>query len=214
MKRTFAAVLFAAMFATTAHAQPDGRVSIGAGLGFHDYRDSAFPKGSWSVVPEYNLRWSHGDRQGLSFGLKGGITYSQPSRDDFIGGLQTKTGDLRMVSALVGAGPTYRTGPFSISTGVVAGPSFNSFSVDDAARAAYSDRLGATLNSIKVKNSMVVRPTLGLWYDLSSRWALHSSVDYTVNRPMVTTTVDGETNSSRWMLDKWGYQAGVAFGLF
>ena len=119
-----------------------------------------------------------------------------------------------MVSVLVGAGPSYRTGPFSVGLGVVAGPSFNNFSVDDAARVAYSDRVGATLNSITAKNSITVRPNLGLWYDLTSRVALHSSVDYTVNRPRVLTDIDGTISSERWMLDRWSYQAGLAYGLF
>ena len=215
MKRTYAAVVLAAMIATTAHAQPESRISLGAGIGFHNFRDSSFPNGNPSIVPEYNIRLSSkAHRQGLSFGLKGGITYSQPHRNDFIGGVETKSGNLRMVSVLVGAGPSYRTGPFSVGVGVVAGPSFNNFKVDDAARVAYSDRVGATLNSITAKNSIIVRPALGLWYDLTSRLALHSSVDYTVNRPRVITDIDGTISSERWMLDRWSYQAGLAFGLF
>lgn len=215
MKSTFAAMVLAAMIATTAHAQPDSRVALGAGIGFHNYRDSAFPSHNPSIVPEYNFGFaSNGHRQGLSFGLKGGVTYSQPDRNDFIGGVETKTGDLQMVSAMVGAGPTYRTGPFSIGMAIVAGPSFNNFSVDDGARVAYRDREGATLNSIKVKNSIAVRPNLGLWYNLTSRLALHSSVNYTINRPMVTTTINDETRSTRWMLDRWSYQAGLALGVF
>src|SRR5262245_28454807 len=147
MKSTFAAIVLAAMIASAAHAQPGDRVSLGAGIGFHNYRDAAFPSKNPSIVPEYHFGlFSNGNRQGLSFGLKGGITYAQPGRNDLIGGLETKTGDLRMVSAMVGAGPTYRTGPLSFGMAILAGPSFNSFSVDDGASAAYRDREDATLN--------------------------------------------------------------------
>jgi hypothetical protein len=216
MRRASAAIIFAMLIATTAHAQPGSRVSLGAGIGFHNYRDASFPtNNNWSLVPEYNIRLSsNGNRQGLSFGFKGGVTYSQPDREDFIGGVETKSGNLRMVSVLVGAGPTYRTGPFSVGLGVVAGPSFNNFSVDDAARVAYRDRFGETLNSITAKNSIAVKPNLGVWYDLTDRLALHSSVDYTVNRPQVITNIDGNISSQRWMLDRWGYQLGLAYGIF
>jgi len=213
--KTTAALVLAAMMATAAHAQPTERVSLGAGIGFHDYRDGAFSSKSPTVVPEYRLALTrHSNRQGLSFGLKGGLGYSTPDRMDFIGGVETKTGNLRMVPVMVGAGPSYRTGPVRVGMDVVAGPSFNNFSVDDAARAAYRDRLGVTLNSIKVQNSVAVRSDMSLWYDLTERIGLHTSVGYTVNRPMVKTTVDGVTTSTRWTTDRLGYQAGLAFGVF
>jgi hypothetical protein len=65
-----------------------------------------------------------------------------------------------------------------------------------------------------VKNSLVVRPDVSLWYNLTSRVGLHSSVSYTMNRPEVKTTVDGVPTWSRWVADRWSYQAGLAFGVF
>jgi hypothetical protein len=215
MKKTFTALVLAAMMATTAHAQPGSRLALGAGVGFQNYRDGAFSGRSTTLVPEYHFGLTpHSDRQGLSFGLKGGLGYSRPDRSDFIGGFETSTGSLRVFSVMVGAGPSYRSGPLRIGVGVVAGPSFNSFTVDDAARAAYRDRLGATLNSIDVKNSVVVRPDVSLWYNFTDRMGLHSSVSYTTNRPIVETTVDGVRTRTRWNADRWSYQAGLAFGVF
>jgi len=215
MKKTFMTLVFATMVATAAQAQPGDHLALGAGVGFQNYVNSGFSGKSVSIVPEYHFGLTpHSDRQGWSIGLKGGIGYSQPDRSDMIGGFETRTGRLRMVPVMVGAGPSYRSGPLRIGVGVVAGPSINKFSVDDAARAAYRDRLGATLNSIDVKNSIAVRPDVSLWYNLTSRVGLHGSLSYTSNHPNVDTTVDGVRTRTRWNADRWSYQTGLALGVF
>ena len=216
MKKTLAALFLAAMvMATAAHAQPGDHVAVGVGLGWHNYKDPAFSSTNPSIVPEYHFGLTpHAGREGLSIGLKGGIGYTNVDRSDFIGGFETRSGTLKMIPAMVGFGPSYRTGPVRIGMAVVAGPSFNNFSIDNAARAAYSERTGATLNSIKVENSVAVRPDVSLWYKFTDRVGMHSAVSYTVNRPMVRTTVDGVTTSERWNTDRWNYQAGLALGIF
>jgi len=215
MKKTLAAFVLAAILPASAHAQPGDHAALGAGIGFNNYVNGAFSGKTVSVVPEYHFSLTpHADREGLSFGLKGGVGYSQPDRNDFIGGFETKTGSLRMVSVMVGAGPSYRSGPLRLGVGVVAGPSFNTFSVDDGARTAYRDRNGSSLDAIRVKNSLVVRPDVSLWYNFTDRVGLHSSVSYTSNRPKAETTVDGVSTSDRWVTDRWSYQAGLAVGVF
>jgi hypothetical protein len=215
MNKAFAALVLAMTMATAAHAQPGDHVALGVGVGVNNFRDGAFSNKNPFVVPEYHFGLTpHSNRLGLSFGLTGGIGYLDADRAGSIGGLDTRSGDLRMITAMIGAGPSYRTGPLTIGIAVVAGPSFNDFSVDNGARTAYRDRLGATLNSIKVENSVAVQPDMSLWYNFTNRVGLHSAVGYTVNRPMVRTTVDGETSSTRWNADGWSYQAGLALGIF
>jgi opacity protein-like surface antigen len=215
MKKILTVLVLAAMFASAAHAQPGGRIKLGAGVGFTEYANGKFSGKSMSISPEYHIGLtSNGNRQGLSFGLKGGFGYSHPDRSDFIAGTRTPTGSLRVLSVMAGAGPTYRTGPLSIGVAVVAGPSFNKFSVDESMRAAYRDQYGATLNSINVKHSVAVRSNLSVWYNLTSRFGLHSSLGYTVNRPTVETTVNGETSRGHWNMDRWSHRTGVAFGFF
>ena len=215
MTKAIAALALAALMATAAQAQPGRHLDLGAGVGFHTYADKSFSSKNTWIVPEYHLRLTpHGERQGLSLGLKGGIGYSNPDRSDFIGGEEIKTGTLRMVPVMAGFGPSYRTGPLTIGMGVVAGPSFNRFSVDDAARVAYRERLGATLSSIEVLNSVAVRPDASFWYNITPRMGLHTGVSYLINRPQVKTTVDGVTTSRRWKADKVSYQTGLVFGVF
>jgi hypothetical protein len=215
MSKAIAAIILAAVMATAAQAQPGDRLMLGAGIGFQNYRDGAFSNRNPAIVPEYRFGVaSHSHRDGVSFGLTGGIGYSNPDRSESIGGVETRTGNLRTVQLMAGAGPSYRSGPLRIGVDVSAGPSFNRLSVDDAARTAYRSRLGETLNSIQVQNSLVAGPAASLWYDLTPRLGLHTSVGYTVNRPVVKTTVDGATSSTRWNADSWSYEAGVGFGLF
>ena len=211
----FVLAALAAGMATAVHAQPGERLALGAGVGFHDYADKSFRSRNPSFVPEYHFGLTpRSSREGFSVGWKGGISYSNPERRDLIGGAETTSGSLRMIPLMAGAGPSYRTGPLRIRVGVAAGPSFNKFSVDEAARAAYSDRLGVTLNSIEVRNSLAVRPDASIWYNITPWVGLHTAVSYTINRPLVKTTVDGVTTSTRWKTDKLGYQAGLLFGVF
>jgi len=215
MKTAFTTFVLVAVLATAAHAQPGERLALGAGVGLNDYVDGAFHGKKVNIVPEYHFGLTpHSDRDGLSFGLKGGIGYAHPDRSDGVAGAETTTGSLRVLSVMAGAGPSYRRGPLRLGMGVVAGPSFNTFTVSDQARAAYRDRLGATLNSIKVKNSVTVRPDVSLWYNVADKWGIHSAVSYTSNRPTVETTVDGVTTKTQWKTDRWSYRAGLAYGIF
>ncbi len=215
MSKAIAALVLAATLATAAHAQPGQHLALGAGVGFHDYADKSFSSKNPSIIPEYHVRLTrHSERRGFSIGLKGGISYSNPDRRDFIGGEEIKSGNLRMVPVMVGLGPSYRTGPLHIGVGVVAGPSFNKFAVDDAARAAYGEQFGATLNSIEVQNSLAVRPDASISYAITPWMGLYTGLSYTINRPKVKTTVDGVTTSARWKTDKLGYHAGLALGVF
>lgn len=215
MKKTCTMFVLATLLATTAHAQPGEHFALGMGVGFHNYKDNGFQGKKVAIIPEYHFGLTpHSEREGLSFGLKAGLGYSNPDRSDFIGGFETTTGTLRMVALMVGAGPSYRNGPVRLGMGIVAGPSFNKFTVDDAARAAYRDRLGETLNSIEMKNSFAARPDVSLWYNFTDKVGLHSSVGYTINRPIVETTVNGVQSRMRWNADRWSYQAGLAYGIF
>jgi len=216
MNKTIAALALAlaAVIATPVHAQPDGHASIGAGLRFNDFADKSFSSKNPSIAPEYHFSLHGSKKEGLGYGWRGGIGYSNVDRQDLIGGVPTHSGSLRMLPVMVGAGPTYRTGPLRVGMGVAVGPSFNKFTIDDAARAAYHDRLGATIASVDVHNSVAVRPDASLWYNLTSRVGVHTSVSYTFNRPVVETTVDGVTTSTRWKTDRLGYQAGFVFGVF
>jgi hypothetical protein len=215
-KRIAALVLAASVaVATAAHAQPRGHLALGVGVGYHNFQNDAINSTGLSIVPEYHVGLAtNSHREGLSWGLKGGIGYSNMKRDQAIGGFETNSGSLRTVPVMVGVGPSYRTGPWRLGMGVVAGPSFNHFTTDDAARAAYRDRLGLTLNSIEAGNSLAVRPDMSVWYNITDMFGLHTSVSYTFNQPMVKTTVNGVTSESEWNLNRWNYQAGLTFGVF
>jgi hypothetical protein len=213
--KTFTVLVLAATLATAAHAQPNGRLKLGVAVGFHEYSNGNFSVQSVSISPHYGIGFSSNThRQGLSFGLRGGIGIAHPDRSDDVAGSRIQTGSLRSVAVMGGAGSTYRTGPLSIGLAVVAGPSFNKFSLDEAMRVAYRDHYGATLNSIEVKHSVAVRPNVSIWYNLTDRLGLQSSVGYTANRPTVETTINGVTTRGRWNADRWSYQTGFAFGIF
>src|SRR5262249_30790221 len=108
----------------------------------------------------------------------------------------------------------YTEGPLSVGISFIAGPSFNSFSVDDAARSAYRSRLGVELNDVDVKTSLAVRPAVGIWIDVGPRIAVGSTIDYMVNRITAETTTGGVRSSTKWKTDHLGIHFGVVFGLF
>src|SRR5262245_4467379 len=86
IKAFAAALVLTAVTATAAHAQPASHLTLGAGIGFQNYRDSQFSTRNPAIVPEYHIGLSsHAHRNGLGWGFAGGIAYYTPDRSEFIG---------------------------------------------------------------------------------------------------------------------------------
>ena len=200
MKGLVLALLGVAMITSAVQAQTGRRVSLGLGLGFHEYVDNDFSQKSpgLSVVTRLALR--PGVTQGWAFDLRGKIDWFKTDVRTGVGNVDTHIGTLRSFPVLVGAGPSYRHGRTKVGVAILAGPSFNHFTADNSA------------TSITAKTSVFVLPEASLWYDVSSRLGLHAGSGFVYHRPTAETTSAGSTTSAKWKTDHLNFSVGFAVG--
>jgi hypothetical protein len=214
MRRAFLGMSLMLLMAPAAWAQTGKHVAVGAALGLTKYSDQDFKAKNPNVSFAYRITLKPEAPDGWRWALKSGLGWSNKNTTTDIGGTRTQLGKLQTVLIMGGGQRVLRQGPWQVGFGIVAGPSFNHFKVDGAARDAYLSRLGRDLSDIKVKNSLAVRPEISAWYDLSKLFAVQGSVSYTYNRPKAETTSGGVTSSSTWKTDHASVSVGLVVGLF
>jgi hypothetical protein len=214
VRKALLTVVFSMLVAPAAIAQTGKHLAIGASLGFAKYLDKDFDSSNPTIGPAYRVSLKTDPKDGWSWSLKSGFGWSRRKTTTEIGGERTDHGRLQTILIMGGIQRVFRQGPWQAGVGIVAGPSINKFDVDAAARDAYQSRLGLTLDDIKVKNSLAVRPGASVWYDLNEWLGVEGALSYTFNRPKAETTVDGATTSSTWKTDHASASVGLVVGLF
>ena len=187
--------------AAQAQAQTGRRLSLGAGLGFHEYVDSDFSQKNPGLSLVYRLAWKPVVKQGWTLEPKVSFDWFKTDVQTDVGTADVHIGKLRSIPVMAGAGPSYRSGRTKVGAAILVGPSFNHFTADKNAP------------SITVKNSLFLRPEAGIWYDVSSRLGLHAGVGYVYNRPKAETTSGATTTSEKWKTDHVNFSLGFAIGI-
>ena len=213
MRRAALGVLIAMMLPLTAHAQTGKHIAIGASVAAHDYTNERIRQGV-GIMLLYRVAPNGTEANGLSWGPSATIGFSRADVSSDVAGGDVTVGKLQSIPALVGFGPHYRHGRWWTGLSVTAGASFNSFTIDDAARQAYEERLGEELESVDAKTAFAVQPGVSVWYDVGSRLGLYSGVSYFYSRPKASITAGGVTTTETWNSDYLGLSGGAVFGLF
>ncbi|HEX5030791.1 MAG TPA: hypothetical protein VFY90_07375 [Tepidiformaceae bacterium] len=214
MKKTLILCLLG-LFPMTAQAQTGKHVSIGAAVGWRNMSDSRFSTKNPSPAFLYRFSRNPNERkQGWVWRLGGTVGYTHADFSSDIGGADTKMGRLQTIAVLGGIERAYRHDRFKVGASVLAGPTFNSFAVDNAAREAYENRLGVPLEEVKVHNSLAVRSGVGTWYDVNNWVGVHAGVYKWFGQTTATTTAGGVSTEDTWKNDKLTASMGIAFGIF
>ena len=107
---------------------------------------------------------------------------------------------------MLGAGYTIGTPQTSLSASLVGGYAWNSLTVTETGAA---DGL-----PVEVDNSLVWRPSLSLWHNLSRRTALNLSIGHVMTRLRLTVLEDGQLEKRSTRGDTTVVSAGVVYRLF
>ena len=113
---------------------------------------------------------------------------------------------LQLRPVMAGAEYGIARGRFAAGASIVAGYSFNGLGVD-------TERVGAG-RAIAVRNSLVWRPGVGAWWDVSPRIGIQAFYGYLFTRPAVTFASDTEIATERLRVDAAVLSVGVAFWIF
>jgi hypothetical protein len=196
-----AAALFS-IAASTAFAQTEGRVSVGASVTVNTTPDGAVssavgfgplvrlnPHKGWGPAGAFN--WFHAD---LHDPAGGNHDFARLQVRPLMGG----------VSYTVGAG----TKPVLTSFSIVTGPSFNKARFDGSFVAAAGERIHAG-------DSWALRPGVGATWTLAPRVAIVGFGGYLINRPnIVYRNRLGQEFRDQWKADAVVLSVGAVYSLF
>lgn len=173
-------------------------LALGASVAWSAPREAAL-KTRVTLSPLIRLGSSRG------FGLAVGLNWFQAQlqsltdRPDVLTRVQIKP-------LMIGAGYTAASERISLSASVVGGYAWNSLTIIDTGTA-----VGLP---IEVDNSLVWRPGVSLWYDVSRSIALNFSVGHVITRLRLTVLEDGRLEKRSQRGDTTIVHAGIAYKLF
>jgi len=200
--------------ATTAHAQDDllesavAHVGVGAGINF--YRPSSDDAdSSQGIVIMYRWHAFHSG-WGPTFGLDWHSTvFHQP-----VGNVvDVPMGSLRMRALLAGFGYRHRIHRFNAAANLSAGYSFNHLTVDSGMGPAFA-RTGVSLLDVHVNDSLLIKPDVGLWYDLFKHVGIGVSAAYLFNKPDEVIRTTAGSGTRQLNANTFALAAGLTFGVW
>jgi hypothetical protein len=203
----------ATVFATDAHAQDDAfdaamaHVGVGAGINFYRPTNSDLKRSDGLTIA---YRW-HSFHSG--WGPTFGLDWHSSDLHQTLGSIDAPIGSLRMRALLVGVGHTKRLGRFAVSASLSGGYSFNHLTVDSGTTPAFTNA-GISLLGVRVNDSAMGKPDVGVWYDIGKHIGVGVSAAYQLNRPQeILTTATGSTtrniNANTFVLT-----TGLVFGVW
>jgi hypothetical protein len=201
------------LYALPAFAQTQNRFALGGEFKIRATdRASKEDYAHAKLGPGLLWRFGHGSE---GWGFHWGLNWYAVDVDRTIGGQATELGEVRVRPFMAGYGYTYRmTRSLNITTDVLGGYAFGSIALAPTAIDAYRSRLGAQAITAKSSNTFVLKPEIGLWYDLHRKFGVNVNAGYMVARPdvIVNSTVGTDRRTVR--ADQFVLKAGVVYAIF
>lgn len=159
------------------------------------------------------LLWRYGKSK-TGWGIQYGLNWFAEDVTQPVAGLETEIGELHVRAIMGGYGYTRVMGRTAVSANVLAGYAFTSFRVIPSAPDIYRDRLDARTLAVDVGNTFVVKPEVGVWYDLSNKIGLNVSAGFMVARPELTISNSLGTSTQRLRADMIMFKVGAVYKIF
>jgi hypothetical protein len=194
--------LLAAVVPALAHAQTEGRVSVGGSVTLNATTDDDV-KTALGVGPLVRLNPRRG------WAPAGAFNWYRADLQDPAGG-ERDFARLRVRPLMAGIGYTIGPDRTLVNFSVVAGPSFNSakFEGDFVSRQAGSPAIDAD-------NSFAIRPGISVTQTVAPRVGIVGFAGYMINRPEVTyVDVTGRQFQEQWKADSVVLSVGVVYSIF
>jgi hypothetical protein len=159
------------------------------------------------------LLWRFGTPK-AGWGFHWGLNWYAVKLERPIGGSVTELGELHVRPFMAGYGYTHLIRRYSISADVLGGYAIGSFSLSDPAIEAYRRALGVPAVSARSTNTLVLKPEIGVWYDLTKKVYLNVNAGYMMARPDVTVETTLGTQIRKARADQFILKVGVVYSLF
>jgi hypothetical protein len=202
------ALLGLAMVPTRVSAQSTGRFAVGG-----NFRILTAPDGEAEGSISPGLLWRFGHDEG-GWGLNFGLNWYNTDLQRPVGGSETPFGQLRVRPFMAGYGYKVLFRNTSVTFDAIGGYAFTSFKLNPKADDAFRARLGAKTIDVSSSNTLVVKPEITVWIDLSERVGLQINGGYMFARPKVRVTSSLGEDERRYRADMVVLQVGAVYSIF
>lgn len=159
------------------------------------------------------LLWRFG-RGSEGWGFHWGLNWYAVHIDRLIGDSSLELGELHIRPFMAGWGYTHHLRRTSITADVLGGYAIGSVGLAPGAVEAYERRLGARSVTAESSNTFVLKPEIGVWYDLNKRFGLNVNAGYMFARPDVVVSSSVGLDKRKVRADQFILKVGVVYSIF
>jgi len=158
------------------------------------------------------LLWRFGTSKG-GWGFHWGLNWYAVKLERPIGGSATQLGELHVRPLMAGYGYTRLIRRYSITTAVLGGYAAGSIKISDPAVAAYRRTLGVPSAEANATNTFVLKPEIGVWYDLTKKVYINVNAGYMIARPDVSIETAAGTDRRTARADQFVLKVGLVYSI-
>jgi hypothetical protein len=208
---SFASLLLLAPI-SSAYSQTGGRFAFGGEFKIKTSdRASNEDYAEGQLGPGFLWRFGH-TRPG--WGFHWGLNWYAVKIQRPVGGAAIELGELHVRPLMGGYGYNWAIRRYSITADVLGGYAAGSMSLDAPAVDAYRRALGVSGATATASNTFVVKPEVGVWYDVNRRIGVNVNAGYMIARPDVTVATASGADFRTARADQFILKAGVVYSIF
>lgn len=159
------------------------------------------------------LLWRFGETK-PGWGFHWGLNWYAVKLERPIGGAVTELGELHVRPIMAGYGYTRKIHRYSITSAVLGGYAFGTMQISDPATAAYRRTLGVPSAEANATNTLVLKPEIGVWYDMTKKVYVNVNAGYMMARPDVEIVTAAGRDVRKARADQFVLKVGVVYSIF
>ena len=159
------------------------------------------------------LLWRFGTPK-PGWGFHWGLNWYAVKLERPVGGSVTELGELHVRPIMAGYGYTRVIRRYAITADVLAGYAVASINISDPAIDAYRRSLGVPTADARAGNTLVMKPEIGVWYDVSKRVYVNANAGYMLARPEVIIETAAGVDVRTARADQFIVKIGVVYSIF
>jgi hypothetical protein len=159
------------------------------------------------------LLWRFGEAK-PGWGFHWGFNWYAVKLERPIGGAVIELGELHVRPIMAGYGYTTKIRAYSITADVLGGYGFGAINISDPARAAYRAALGVATAEANATNTVVLKPEIGVWYDMTKKVYVNVNAGYMMARPDVEVVTTAGIFRRKARADQFILKVGVVYSIF
>jgi hypothetical protein len=159
------------------------------------------------------LLWRFGTSKD-GWGFHWGLNWYAVKVERPIGGVATELGELHVRPIMAGYGYTKNIRRYSITADVLGGYAFGSINLSEPAVSAYRSVLNVPGASASASNTFVLKPEIGVWYDVNKKFFVNVNAGYMIARPDISVQTVAGTDFRTARADQFILKVGVVYSIF